>query len=211
METTIEKSTASNKIVLIVISSIFTFVGVVSFIFHFQPNVIAELINEASRHHFFLIGFLSLATALVSFKFYFRNPNGRKFIPENIKKIRARRIAKRIARRQKLKAYLHRFKASVKKSEKNENSRYIDKSEIPQIRFSNEEVLVNPEDRELRKNDLLKALHLGNLHKQKVKLFFLDKGNKKYTHATIWHVDENNIYLKGGAYIPVKRVFKIVF
>ena len=39
----------------------------------------------------------------------------------------------------------------------------------------------------------------------------VEKGEKKYTNATIWHVDENNICLKGGAYIPVKRVFKIVF
>ena len=61
-----------------------------------------------------------------------------------------------------------------------------------------------------RKNDLDRALSLGNLEHVKIKIFFEDDISKKAVETTIWGVTDSRVILKQGVVIPVNRIHKIV-
>ncbi len=86
----------------------------------------------------------------------------------------------------------------------------IDKEVIPTLNFPKDEVLGDKEAISSRKNDLDRALSLGNLEHVKIKIYFEDDASKKMVETTIWGVTEERVILKQGVVIPVKRIHKIV-
>ena len=86
----------------------------------------------------------------------------------------------------------------------------IDKELIHSLHFPTEEVLLDKEDVIQRKNDLDRALALGNLEHLKMKIYFEDDTNLKMTETTIWGVTDNRIILKQGVVLPLNRIHKII-
>lgn len=86
----------------------------------------------------------------------------------------------------------------------------IDKELIASLNFPKEDVLEDKEDIAERRNDLDRALSLGNLEHVKIKIYFEDHISKKMVETTIWGVTDERVILKQGVVIPVKRIHKIV-
>lgn len=86
----------------------------------------------------------------------------------------------------------------------------IDKELIASLNFPKEDVLEDKEDIAERRNDLDRALSLGNLEHVKIKIYFEDDISKKMVETTIWGVTDERVILKQGVVIPVKRIHKIV-
>jgi len=86
----------------------------------------------------------------------------------------------------------------------------IDKETIRTLIFPASEVLEDNDAIIQRKNDLDRALSLGNLEHLKIKIFFEDDASKKTVETTIWGVTDNRVILKQGVVIPVNRIHKIV-
>lgn len=87
----------------------------------------------------------------------------------------------------------------------------ISKEEIVQIRFPKEEVLQSDLEIKLRDRELEKALSLGNLEHEKVKLTFLDLHFKSYQiETTIWALTDESICLKGDLLLPKRAVLSII-
>lgn len=66
----------------------------------------------------------------------------------------------------------------------------IDKEIITSLNFPKEDVLEDKEDIAERRNDLDRALSLGNLEHVKIKIYFEDDISKKMVETTIWGVTE---------------------
>jgi hypothetical protein len=86
----------------------------------------------------------------------------------------------------------------------------IEKEQIGILLFPTSEVLHDKADILQRKNDLDRALTLGNLEHVKIKIFFEDDSSKKSVETTIWGVTDNRVILKQGVVIPVNRIHKII-
>ncbi|WP_264549568.1 hypothetical protein [Flavobacterium sp. N2820] len=86
----------------------------------------------------------------------------------------------------------------------------IDKETISSLVFPKKEVLEEKDAIIQRKNDLDRALSLGNLEHVKIKIFFEDNSSKKAVETTIWGVTDSRVILKQGVVIPVNRIHKIV-
>ena len=86
----------------------------------------------------------------------------------------------------------------------------IDKELITSLNFPKTDVLEDKEAILGRKNDLDRALSLGNLKHVKIQIYFEDDMSKKMVETTIWGVTDERVILKQGVVIPVKRIHKIV-
>lgn len=198
METTINKSQSERNTILIAIGVFFGCIGMLCIILHTSPMEILKNLADFAAHHYFLAGFVFLMISLVCFKFYFgKNEDAVKRISQNKNRAMKRRI---------LLANLKRRVGIIGNSEQ---SLYIKKEKITSLKFKNEEVLESKADQDNRRETLQKARVLGNLYKQKVIICFKDNESAKHTLATIWHADDEYLSLKGGATIPVKRIYKI--
>ncbi|WP_179335726.1 hypothetical protein [Winogradskyella costae] len=86
----------------------------------------------------------------------------------------------------------------------------IQKEDIPQLKFSKNEILTNPKKIKLRSHYLERATQLGNLLKTKVKIYFTDRTNKLLTvDTTIWAVTSDFVILKRGITIPKSSIIYI--
>ncbi|HLO72558.1 MAG TPA: hypothetical protein VK164_01350 [Flavobacterium sp.] len=92
----------------------------------------------------------------------------------------------------------------------NNEFQLIDKEAISTLNFPAIDVLEEKEAIIQRKNDLDRALSLGNLEHVKIKIFFEDDISKKAVETTIWGVTDSRVILKQGVVIPVNRIHKIV-
>ena len=92
----------------------------------------------------------------------------------------------------------------------NNEFQLIDKEAIGALSFPSKEVLDEKDAIIQRKNDLDRALSLGNLEHVKIKIFFEDDASKKAVETTIWGVTDSRVILKQGVVIPVNRIHKIV-
>lgn len=93
-----------------------------------------------------------------------------------------------------------------------ENQQYhlIDKSQVYGIKYLKHDVLESPQDKEARKSALHKALTLGNLHKQHVRIRFKNANNQMLeTKATIWALTENYVVLKSHMMIPIQSIMNV--
>ena len=86
----------------------------------------------------------------------------------------------------------------------------IDKEIIALLNFPKSDVLEDKDEISSRKNELDRALSLGNLEHGKLKIYFEDDKSKKMLETTIWGVTDNRVILKQGVVIPVNRIHKIV-
>ena len=92
----------------------------------------------------------------------------------------------------------------------NNEFQLIDKEAIGTLSFPSKEVWDEKDAIIQRKNDLDRALSLGNLEHVKIKIFFEDDASKKAVETTIWGVTDSRVILKQGVVIPVNRIHKIV-
>lgn len=87
----------------------------------------------------------------------------------------------------------------------------IDKELISTLIFPENDVLDDDKEAILqRKNDLNRALTLGNLEHLKIKIYFEDDKSKKMVDTTIWGLTDERIILKQGVVIPIKRIYKTI-
>ncbi len=93
----------------------------------------------------------------------------------------------------------------------NYNFETIDKEKIGSLSFPNTDVLEDDKDAiKQRKEELDRALTLGNLEHLKIKIYFEDDTSKKMVDTTIWGLTEERIILKQGVVIPINRIYKTV-
>ena len=89
------------------------------------------------------------------------------------------------------------------------NPEVIEKENVAALRFPSEEVLKTNDEKKFRASQLQRAILLGNNQKRKVKIVFADDKNVKKVETTIWAVTEKSILLKGGVFIPIRRIHSI--
>jgi hypothetical protein len=82
----------------------------------------------------------------------------------------------------------------------------IEKEEISNLRFPQTEVLIEPSSIIDRRSSLDKALSLGNLEHNKIKIFFEDDTSDKVVETTVWGVTDKRVILKQGIVIPINRI-----
>lgn len=98
---------------------------------------------------------------------------------------------------------------SIKNShDMNTPYRRIEKEEVSTLSFPPEDVLNDKEEIIQRKNELERAMIVGNLDKIKIKIFFEDKNEKLFVDTTVWTVTTDRIILKQGITIPIHRISK---
>lgn len=89
------------------------------------------------------------------------------------------------------------------------NTKLIEKEDIANFSFPSEEVLHETELKDLRKNNIVKGMKLGNLFKNKVHIIFEDSECLKRVETTIWGVTEKSLILKTNLFIPINRIHSI--
>ena len=82
----------------------------------------------------------------------------------------------------------------------------IVKEEINRIRFVAEDVLVSDDQKSLRRSELNKAMMLGNSEKSKSKIVFATNEGLKKVETTVWAVDDREVVLKAGIFIPIHAI-----
>lgn len=85
----------------------------------------------------------------------------------------------------------------------------VEKEEVGNLVFPQEEVLTSGSEKEERTTAMNRAISLGNLEHHKVKIYFADNAGDKVVHTTIWAVTDEAIVLKQHVVIPVKRIIKL--
>jgi hypothetical protein len=89
------------------------------------------------------------------------------------------------------------------------NPEKIEKEQVATLKFPKTEVLNSKDEIKLRAVALQQAIRLGNTSKGKVKITFEDDNSIKRIETTIWAVTEENILLKAGVFIPIRRIHTI--
>ncbi|MBF0695531.1 MAG: hypothetical protein IR153_10795 [Flavobacterium sp.] len=84
----------------------------------------------------------------------------------------------------------------------------IEKENITTLHFPKSDVLEDREQRQQRQSELKRALSLGNLEHEKIKIYFEDAASKKVVETTVWGVTDNEVILKKGVGIPINRIYK---
>jgi hypothetical protein len=85
----------------------------------------------------------------------------------------------------------------------------IEKEEIARLKFPKSDVLRTEKDRKSLQDELDRAMALGNLEHQKVKIYFEDEKKKRIVHTTIWALTDKAIVLKQNITLPLNRIYKL--
>lgn len=85
----------------------------------------------------------------------------------------------------------------------------IEKEEVGLLHFPQDDVLFSVEDQAMRNLNLRRALALGNLDHQKVRICFQDIEGIKVVETTVWGVTDKEVILKRGTVIPIKRILDV--
>ena len=85
----------------------------------------------------------------------------------------------------------------------------IEKEEVANLHFPTEDILIKESEIKARKASIDRAITLGNLEHQKVKIYFSDDTGKKRINTTIWAVTDTAILLKKNVVLPLKRIHKL--
>lgn len=86
----------------------------------------------------------------------------------------------------------------------------IEKEDIAKLHFPAEDVLTDKHEIFQRKQDLEKAMAMGNTDHVKIEIFFEDDKNQLVTNTTVWAVTPEHLVLKKGVTIPVNRIYRII-
>ncbi|MFL5763503.1 MAG: hypothetical protein ACJ77K_06120 [Bacteroidia bacterium] len=85
----------------------------------------------------------------------------------------------------------------------------IDKENISGLKFPDQDVLNTKEDVRARVLNLERALKLGNLEHNKIKIVFEDSEGIKIVNTTVWGVTDKRVILKQGVVIPIHRIHEV--
>jgi hypothetical protein len=85
----------------------------------------------------------------------------------------------------------------------------VEKEIIGDYHFPTNEVLKKESEIAIRKKSLSRAIALGNLEHQKVRIYFADVDGEKYVETTIWGVTDHEILLKKNVMLPIHRIIKL--
>lgn len=88
--------------------------------------------------------------------------------------------------------------------------KFIEKEQIKFLQFPKDDVLYQMKDKVNRILSLRRALALGNLEHEKVKIIFVDNEGFKKVETTIWGFTDKEVILKQGTIIPVARVYNVL-
>lgn len=86
----------------------------------------------------------------------------------------------------------------------------IAKEEVFNLLFSKEDVLKTEKEKQDRKEALSNAMVMGNSDKVKCRIIFETTAGTCEIDTTIWHVTDEHIDIKGGAFIPIKSIYKVI-
>ncbi|WKW47163.1 hypothetical protein P3875_03640 [Myroides sp. JBRI-B21084] len=86
----------------------------------------------------------------------------------------------------------------------------IEKEDIAHLVFPTNDVLQNKQEILQRKQDLEKAMAIGNTDHVKIEIFFEDDKEQLVTNTTVWAVTPEHIVLKKGVTIPINRIYRII-
>ncbi|PWH85459.1 hypothetical protein [Brumimicrobium oceani] len=89
----------------------------------------------------------------------------------------------------------------------NEKPQVVQKEVIPQLKFHKESKVKQSAG---LMESLMEATKLGNLHHGKVAIVFEDDDGLKQVETTIWATGLKYICLKGGMWLPISSIHKIV-
>jgi hypothetical protein len=85
----------------------------------------------------------------------------------------------------------------------------IEKEQISSLHFPKNDVLHTEDAKKQRLNNLERAMKLGNLEHNKIKIYFEDDTSQKLVETTIWSVTNERIILKQGMVIPINRIYDV--
>lgn len=85
----------------------------------------------------------------------------------------------------------------------------VQKEDVADLHFPKEDVLFSKDDKIARQKILERAIALGNIDHEKVKIEFQDIEGIKRVETTIWGVTNEVIILKKGVIIPIHRITEI--
>ncbi len=85
----------------------------------------------------------------------------------------------------------------------------VEKEQIKFLTFPKEDVLNKRKDQIDRIIELRRAMSLGNLERQKVKIIFVDSSGFKKVETTIWGITDKEVILKQATIIPLERIICI--
>ena len=77
------------------------------------------------------------------------------------------------------------------------------------MNFPTQEVLRSKQDIYDRCLDLKRAMVLGNLEREKVKIVFMDDQGIKTVETTVWAVTSKSVILKRSMVIPLERIISV--
>lgn len=86
----------------------------------------------------------------------------------------------------------------------------IEKELLDTLQFPPQEVLLDDNQIARREYDAKRAIRLGNLFKDKVKVIFEDAEGMKMILTTVWGMTERFLIFKRGMIIPLHRVHEII-
>ncbi|CAM1344460.1 hypothetical protein [Tenacibaculum amylolyticum] len=86
------------------------------------------------------------------------------------------------------------------------NVKTVEKEQIKFLTFPKNEILEKRKDQANRSLELQRALALGNLERQKVKITFVDDDGYKRVETTVWGVTDKSVILKQATLIPLQRI-----
>ena len=72
-------------------------------------------------------------------------------------------------------------------------------------------MLAGRSDQINRRLELNRALSLGNLEQQKVKIVFVDQEGYKRVETTVWGVTDKSVILKKSTLIPLQRIVSVAW
>ncbi len=85
----------------------------------------------------------------------------------------------------------------------------IAKEDVSRLHFPFEDVLFTKDEQINRKLNLSRALSLGNLDHEKVRIVFQDIEGTKVVETTVWGVTDREVILKRGTIIPIRRILSV--
>lgn len=85
----------------------------------------------------------------------------------------------------------------------------VEKEAVADFHFPKEDVILKEAVLKELDRQLNRAIALGNLEHQKVKIYFSDDEGDKVVHTTIWGITDKSILLKKNVIIPKNRIVKL--
>ncbi|WP_075342003.1 hypothetical protein [Tenacibaculum agarivorans] len=85
----------------------------------------------------------------------------------------------------------------------------VEKEQIASFTFPKGEILDQKHDQLNRSIELKRALSLGNLERQKVKIVFVDNVGYKRVETTVWGITDKSVILKKSTLIPLQRIVSV--